>query len=130
MRYLLGEIYESQGDLERARAQFTAAMREDPNHLQATAKVRLLSATKQARPEAESGLFSRIFRRRDVLAGEGGILNPVEEPGAVAPRSRGEESPDSNGWHARQRRGAVMRRKVQQKTDRPAFGRGKGETVR
>lgn len=65
-RYLLGEIFESQGDLERARAQFTAAVREDPNHLQATAKVRLLSATKQARPEAESGLFGRIFRRRDV----------------------------------------------------------------
>lgn len=64
-RYLLGEIFESQGDLDRARAQYSAAVREDPGHSQANAKLRLLAGTKTAKPEAESGLFGRIFRRRD-----------------------------------------------------------------
>lgn len=64
-RYLLGEIYEQEGDLDRARAQYTAAAREDPNHLQAGAKVRNLAAAKAVKAEAESGLFGRIFRRRD-----------------------------------------------------------------
>jgi tetratricopeptide (TPR) repeat protein len=68
-RYLMGEIYELQGDLERARAQYSTAAREDPNHLQAAAKVRLLGAAKAAKPEVSEssggGLFSRIFRRRD-----------------------------------------------------------------
>ena len=45
--------------------QFTAAAREDPNHLQANAKMRSLNAAKAPRPEAEGGLFGRIFRRRD-----------------------------------------------------------------
>lgn len=65
VRYLLGEIYEQQGELDRARAQYTAAVREDPNHLQAGAKLRNLNSTKSAAGEAESGLFGRIFRRRD-----------------------------------------------------------------
>ncbi len=65
VRYQLGEIYEQQGDLERARAQYTAAAREDPNHLQANAKMRSLNAARAPRPEAEGGLFGRIFRRRD-----------------------------------------------------------------
>lgn len=65
VRYLLGEIYELQGDLERARGQFTAAVREDPNHIQASAKLRILTQSKPARPEVEGGLFGRIFRRRD-----------------------------------------------------------------
>lgn len=65
VRFQLGEIYEQQGDLERARAQYTAAAREDPNHLQANAKMRSLNAARAPRPEAEGGLFGRIFRRRD-----------------------------------------------------------------
>lgn len=65
VRFLLGEIYEQEGDLDRARAQYTAAAREDPNHLQAGAKLRNLNATRPARPDPESGLFGRIFRRRD-----------------------------------------------------------------
>jgi tetratricopeptide (TPR) repeat protein len=64
-RFLLGEIFESQGDLERARAQFSAALREHPGHSQASAKLTLLAGPKTARPEAEGGLFGRIFRRRD-----------------------------------------------------------------
>ena len=64
-RYLLGEIYEQEGDLDRARAQYTAATRADPGHLQAGAKLRNLAATKAAKSESESGLFGRIFRRRD-----------------------------------------------------------------
>ena len=65
VRYLLGEIYEQEGDLDRARAQFTAATREDPGHLQAGARLRNLNASKPAKNESESGLFGRIFRRRD-----------------------------------------------------------------
>lgn len=65
VRYMLGEIYEQQGDLDRARAQYTAATREDPNHLHAGAKLRNLSASKAPKGEGESGLFGRIFRRRD-----------------------------------------------------------------
>ena len=64
-RYLLGEIYEQGGDIDRARAQYTAATRADPSHLQAGAKLRNLTATKAAKSESESGLFGRIFRRRD-----------------------------------------------------------------
>jgi hypothetical protein len=52
-------------DLDRARAQYTAATRADPSHLQAGAKLRNLTATKAAKAESESGLFGRIFRRRD-----------------------------------------------------------------
>lgn len=65
VRFLLGEIYEQQGDPERARAQYAAAIREDPQHIQAGAKLRNLNSTKAARPEADNGLFGRIFRRRD-----------------------------------------------------------------
>ncbi len=65
VRFLLGEIYEQQGDLDRARAQFTAAVREDPHHLQAGAKLRNLTSPKAPRAEADNGLFGRIFRRRD-----------------------------------------------------------------
>lgn len=65
VRYLLGEIYEQQGDLDRARVQYAAALREDPNNLQAGAKFRSLTAPKTPKAEAESGLFGRIFRRRD-----------------------------------------------------------------
>lgn len=65
VRYQLGEIYEQLGDPERARAQYTAAAREDPNHLQANAKMRSLNAARAPRPETEGGLFGRIFRRRD-----------------------------------------------------------------
>ncbi|MEO7795666.1 MAG: DUF4388 domain-containing protein [Thermoanaerobaculia bacterium] len=64
-RFLLGEIYEQQGDMERARGQFAAAAREDPNHPQAGARVRNLAAAKSAKSESEGGLFGRIFRRRD-----------------------------------------------------------------
>lgn len=65
VRYLLGEIYELRGDMERARGQFAAATRSNPAHAQANAKLRNLPATKPAQPAAEGGLFSRIFRRRD-----------------------------------------------------------------
>lgn len=65
VRYQLGQIYEQLGEPERARAQYTAAAREDPTHVQANAKMRMLSSAKPARPEDEGGLFSRIFRRRD-----------------------------------------------------------------
>lgn len=65
VRYQLGEIYEQLGEPERARAQYTAAAREDPTHVQANAKMRMLGSSKPARPEDEGGLFSRIFRRRD-----------------------------------------------------------------
>ncbi len=65
VRYQLGEIYEQLGEIERARAQYTAAAREDPGHVQANAKVRNLGTAKTARTEDEGGLFSRIFRRRD-----------------------------------------------------------------
>jgi tetratricopeptide (TPR) repeat protein len=65
VRFMLGEIYEQQGDLDRARAQYTAATREDPNHLQAGAKLRHLNSSRPAKGETESGLFGRIFRRRD-----------------------------------------------------------------
>jgi tetratricopeptide (TPR) repeat protein len=65
VRFQLGEIYEQQGDFDRARAQYTAATREDPNHLQAGAKLRNLNSARKDRPETDSGLFGRIFRRRD-----------------------------------------------------------------
>ncbi len=65
VRYQLGEIYEQLGEPERARAQYTAAAREDPTHVQANAKVRMLGSSKSARTEDDGGLFSRIFRRRD-----------------------------------------------------------------
>jgi tetratricopeptide (TPR) repeat protein len=64
VRFQLGEIYEQLGQSERARAQFTAAAREDPGHVQANAKMRSYG-TKTPRQEEDSGLFSRIFRRRD-----------------------------------------------------------------
>ncbi|MEO8275999.1 MAG: DUF4388 domain-containing protein [Thermoanaerobaculia bacterium] len=64
VRYQLGEIYEAQGEIERARAQYTAAARENPNHVQATAKVKGL-ASRSSRTDEDGGLFSRIFRRRD-----------------------------------------------------------------
>jgi tetratricopeptide (TPR) repeat protein len=64
VRFQLGEIYEQLGQSERARAQFTAAAREDPGHVQANAKMRSYGA-KTPRQEEDSGLFSRIFRRRD-----------------------------------------------------------------
>jgi Flp pilus assembly protein TadD len=65
VRFLLGEIYEQQGDFDRARAQYTAATREDPNHFQAGAKLRNLISNRKERPESDTGLFGRIFRRRD-----------------------------------------------------------------
>lgn len=65
VRYLLGEIYEQQGDTERARSQYAAAARADPGHAQAASKVRNLVSPKAPRQEEDNGLFGRIFRRRD-----------------------------------------------------------------
>jgi curved DNA-binding protein CbpA len=65
VRFVLGEIYELLGDMERARGQFTAATRSNPAHVQANAKLRNLPAAKPAQPGGEGGLFSRIFRKRD-----------------------------------------------------------------
>ena len=55
-----GQVYQLM-----TKAQYTAATRADPGHLQAGAKLRNLAATKVAKSESESGLFGRIFRRRD-----------------------------------------------------------------
>ena len=65
VRYLLGEIFEEQGDLERARSQYSAAVRADPGHVQAVLKMRNLVVPKGQRQESDNGLFGRIFRRRD-----------------------------------------------------------------
>ncbi|MBP9144298.1 MAG: DUF4388 domain-containing protein [Thermoanaerobaculia bacterium] len=65
VRFVLGEVYELLGDTERARGQFTAATRSNPGHVMAQAKLRNLSQPKPAPSDAEGGLFSRIFRRRD-----------------------------------------------------------------
>jgi len=63
IRYQLGEIYEAAGDLPRARAQFQAAARENPQHVQAAAKLRTIDS---ANPDARggAGLFDRLFGRR------------------------------------------------------------------
>ena len=63
VRYQLGELYEQLGDLDRARAQYTAAARENPNHAQAAAKLRHFSESAVARKGG--GLFDRLFGRRD-----------------------------------------------------------------
>ena len=64
VRYQLGELYEAAGDLNRARAQYTAAARENPNHAQAAAKMRGLAGTKPER-KPTGGLFERLFGRRE-----------------------------------------------------------------
>jgi tetratricopeptide (TPR) repeat protein len=62
-RYQLGELYEAGGDLPRARAQYQAAVRENPQHVQAAAKLRALEiAGAESRPAG--GLFDRLFGRR------------------------------------------------------------------
>lgn len=62
VRVFLGELYEHLGDLDRARVQYSAAARDDPNNLQAAAKARdLLPQRGEAR--RPGGLFDRIFRR-------------------------------------------------------------------
>lgn len=62
VRYQLGELYEAAGDAPRARAQYQAAARENPNHAQAAAKVRSLEAAGGG--DRGSGLFDRLFGRR------------------------------------------------------------------
>lgn len=63
VRFQLGELYEQSGDLDRARAQYTAAARENPNHAQAAAKVRHFSES--AGQRKSGGLFDRLFGRRE-----------------------------------------------------------------
>ena len=62
-RCQLGEMYEAAGDPARARVQFQAAVRENPQHIQAAARLRALEGSK---PEARgpSGLFDRLFGRK------------------------------------------------------------------
>jgi len=62
-RFQMGEIYELLGDKERARAQYTAAARANPNHVQANARMRSLNSARSSRPEAAGGLWRRILRR-------------------------------------------------------------------
>ncbi|MGE0639089.1 MAG: DUF4388 domain-containing protein [Thermoanaerobaculia bacterium] len=64
-RFQLGELYEQGADFGRARAQYTAAVRENPNHLQALAKLRELQESQDARKATGGGLFDRLFGRRD-----------------------------------------------------------------
>ncbi|MEZ5313018.1 MAG: tetratricopeptide repeat protein [Thermoanaerobaculia bacterium] len=64
-RFQLGELYEQSADFGRARAQYTAAVRENPNHLQALAKLRELKDSQEARKVTGGGLFDRLFGRRD-----------------------------------------------------------------
>jgi tetratricopeptide (TPR) repeat protein len=63
VRCQLGEMYEAAGDLPRARAQFQAAVRENPQHVQAASKLRALeSHAEEGRSPA--GLFDRLFGRK------------------------------------------------------------------
>jgi tetratricopeptide (TPR) repeat protein len=63
-RFQLGQLYEAAGDPARARAQYSAAARENTPHPQAAAKLKELDgAAAENRPVMN--LFSRLFGKRD-----------------------------------------------------------------
>jgi tetratricopeptide (TPR) repeat protein len=65
VRFHLGELYESSGDPARARAQYQAAVRENPHHLQAAAKLRAIESSAESATRSQGGLFDRLFGRRN-----------------------------------------------------------------
>ncbi|MFN7940578.1 MAG: DUF4388 domain-containing protein [Thermoanaerobaculia bacterium] len=61
VRYALGQIYEELGEVERARVQYSGALRDDPSHAGAATRLQaLLAAGKKLQ---QGGLLDRLFGR-------------------------------------------------------------------
>ncbi|KAB2965963.1 MAG: tetratricopeptide repeat protein [Thermoanaerobaculia bacterium] len=63
IRFGVGQLFEQLGDLERARAQYAAALRLNPGHLEANARMAEVSAARGEGKAGRGGLLSRFFRR-------------------------------------------------------------------
>jgi curved DNA-binding protein CbpA len=63
IRFALGQLFEQLGDLDRARTQYGAALRLDPSHFEANARMTEMANTRAATSRGKGGLLSRFFRR-------------------------------------------------------------------
>lgn len=63
VRYAIGQLFEQLGEPERARVQYGAAVRYNPNHAEAAERLARLHEARDQAARQEGGLLSRFFRR-------------------------------------------------------------------
>ena len=63
VRFAIGQIFEQLGEPERARVQYGAAVRYNPNHVEAAERLGRLHEARDLAARQEGGLLSRFFRR-------------------------------------------------------------------
>jgi curved DNA-binding protein CbpA len=63
VRFAIGQLFEQLGEPERARVQYGAAVRYNPNHTEAAERLARLHEARDLASRQEGGLLSRFFRR-------------------------------------------------------------------
>ncbi|HSM14059.1 MAG TPA: tetratricopeptide repeat protein [Thermoanaerobaculia bacterium] len=63
VRFAMGDVFERMGELDRARAQFAAALRANPDHFEAVERIRRIEQRRKEESPRRRGLLSRLFGR-------------------------------------------------------------------